>query len=38
MILILGMTGYMENSYEKDIVKCRDLFRHLCNEIYKSTN
>ena len=38
MILILGMTGYMENSYEKDIRKCRALFRCLCNEIYKSTN
>lgn len=38
MILILGMTGYMENTYEKDIRKCRALFKCLCNEIYKSTN
>ena len=37
-ILILGMTGYMENTFEKDIRKCRALFRHLCSEIDKSIN
>ncbi len=37
MILILGMTGYMDNTFEKDIQKCRVLFRHLCNEITKTS-
>ena len=36
MILILGLTGYMENTFEKDIRKCRELFRHLCSEITKT--
>lgn len=38
MILILGMTGYMENTFEKDVRKCRALFKHLCNEITQSIN
>ena len=33
MLLILGMTGYTENTFEKDIKKCRALFRQLCKEI-----
>lgn len=37
MILILGMTGYMEKSFENDIRKCRILFSHLCNKIAKNT-
>lgn len=37
MILILGMTGYMKKTFEKDIRKCRALFGHLCNEIIKAT-
>lgn len=38
MILILGITGYMENTFKNDIVKCRALFKYICNKIYKSSN
>lgn len=38
MILILGMTGYMEKTFAEDIKKCRALFRLLCNEINKISN
>lgn len=36
MILILGMTGYMENTFEKDIRKCRTLFRLLSEAVTKN--
>lgn len=38
MILILGLTGYMGNTYKKDLLKCRELFSSLCSVIDKNTN
>lgn len=38
MLLILGLTGYTENTFEKDLVNSRALFRYICKEIIKIPN